>query len=190
MLIHPYLDSVSAIPLVVVLLVGSIAAFTDLRNFTIPNLVTLPLFASGLLFHSFATGGNGFTFAFLGGLCGFMFLIQFYVLGGMGAGDVKLLAAVGAWIGPVAVFVLFLVSAFLMGIYALVLTWMQGTLRLTLLKALLTLNHGMTIVKHLGADERVEQMVQRDDRRRRLIPYAAMVLAGIGVLIGMKCLLH
>jgi len=56
----------------------------------------------------------------VGGLgLGFSLLIVFYVYGGMGAGDVKLLAAVGAVVGPLNVFVGFLFASLLGGLYAL-----------------------------------------------------------------------
>jgi prepilin peptidase CpaA len=184
------LEPVSVISLVVVLVAGTVAAFTDLRDFKVPNLITLPLLIAGILFHGLDPSGNGFTFAVQGGLLGFSFLILFYVMGGMGAGDVKLLAAIGTWVGPSAIFALFIISALLGGLYALILTWRQGTLAENLLKVRVILQHGMTIFKHLGREERIEQAVKRDDRRRRLIPFAAMVLGGIALLVAAKFIVH
>src|SRR5262249_32422781 len=160
------LSSISVPVLVVLLIVGTVAAFTDLRNFMVPNIVTIPLLAGGLVYHAVVSGGSGFAFALEGGLLGFSILILFYVLGGIAAGDVELLAAMGSWIGPSGVLALFIVSAVLGGVYALILTWRQGTLLQCILKTQVLLQQGMTIVKHLGSEERVEELVQRDDRRQ------------------------
>jgi prepilin peptidase CpaA len=180
------IHSVATIPLLITLSAGVVAAVTDVRSFQIPNVVTFPLLGAAILFHTMASVGGGIGFALLGGAVGFACLILFYVLGAVGAGDVKLLTAVGAWIGPGGAFVLFLVAAVLMGLYATGLTWWQGTLQQNLVKATFILRQGMTIVKHLGEEERVEQVVRTDDRRRRLIPFAVMVLGGIALLAAVK----
>ena len=96
-----------------------LAAITDLRSQRIPNWLSLPLAAVGLVVHSFAVGGEGIAFAAAGLAAGFALLIPFYALGGMGAGDVKLLAAVGAWVGAKQVGIVFLATAALGGVYAL-----------------------------------------------------------------------
>ena len=111
-----------------VLLSGLLAAgITDLRSSRVPNLITFPLALFGLVFHTIADSGNGIVFS-LEGLClGFGLLLGFYVYGGMGAGDVKLLAAVGAVVGPLNVFVGFLFAALLGGLYAVaIMVWYLG----------------------------------------------------------------
>ncbi|MGI9862532.1 A24 family peptidase [Moorella naiadis] len=69
---------------------------TDFFKHIIPNYITLPLLAAGLLFN--LSAGN-----FNAGLRGFLacFLLGFvlFALGGLGGGDVKLMAAVGTWVG-------------------------------------------------------------------------------------------
>jgi prepilin peptidase CpaA len=117
-------------------------------------------------------------------------MILFYVMGGMGAGDVKLMAAVGAWIGPAAVLVLFVIAALFGGIYAAVMTWRHGTLKENVFKASFLFHQWYTILKHMGRDERIEQAVKRDDRRQRLVPFAAMILAGVVLLALLKFAVH
>ncbi len=69
------------------------AGFYDLKYKKVPNWLTYGLLLAAFLFH----GLNGaFMFSFLGGIVGFMWFLIPYMLGGMGAGDVKLLAATGA----------------------------------------------------------------------------------------------
>ena len=76
------------------------AVYTDLRDQRIPNLIVLAAAAVGLLSHLYVGGLQGAGFA-LGGLAlGMGFLLPFYALGGMAAGDVKLMGAVGAFLGP------------------------------------------------------------------------------------------
>src|SRR6187200_955437 len=88
-----------------------IAAFTDLWKFKVHNKLTLPLLVSGLAYHTAMDGWSGLGMSAVGALFGFAILISFYVLGGMGGGDVKLMAAIGAWLGwPLTLFV-FIVSA-------------------------------------------------------------------------------
>ncbi|APG26968.1 hypothetical protein A7E78_03445 [Syntrophotalea acetylenivorans] len=85
----------------------------------IPNLFNLVwvLFAFG--YHIYNTGLAGFSLAFLGLFAGLaLFLIPF-LMGGMGAGDVKALAALGALLGPATIFQVFIYTALWGGIMGL-----------------------------------------------------------------------
>ncbi|MCH8039719.1 MAG: prepilin peptidase [Nitrospinae bacterium] len=105
-----------------------LAAVTDLRWHKIPNALTLPTMVVGMLGHTLADGLGGFLFSFGGLVLGLGVLLGFYALGGMAAGDVKLLGAVGAILGPVEVFLVFLMTAVLGGLYALGVMVHQGGL--------------------------------------------------------------
>ena len=85
--------------------------------------------AFGLLYHLHAAGMNGLIFSLSGILAGAGLLLLFHLLGGMGAGDVKLMAAVGAILGPTDVFTAFLYSALIGGLYALVVLYRHGALQ-------------------------------------------------------------
>ena len=76
------------------------ACVTDLRSRRIPNALTFSAAAAALLAHGALGGWDGTTTAIAGYLVGLMLFLPFFLLGGMGAGDVKLIAAVGAWLGP------------------------------------------------------------------------------------------
>src|SRR5438093_10179017 len=80
--------------------VVGIACIFDLHSRRIPNILTLGAAAAALVAAGAAGGVAGFTSSLSGWLLATAFWIPFYALGGMGAGDVKLLAAVGAWLGP------------------------------------------------------------------------------------------
>jgi len=104
-----------------------VAGITDVRSSRVPNTLTFSLALVGLLFHSFSDGGNGVLFSVEGLGLGLVLLLAFYSYGGMGAGDVKLLAAIGAVIGPSHVFVAFLCTALLGGLYAIaMMIWCLG----------------------------------------------------------------
>src|SRR5512136_548273 len=92
----------------ILLIVLAIAAITDVRTRRIPNWLTYPTMGAGLSYHVYANGWQGFLFGLEGLLLGFALLLVFYLLGGMGAGDVKLMAGVGSILGPKIVFVAFL----------------------------------------------------------------------------------
>jgi prepilin peptidase CpaA len=82
----------------VIALIG-IAFFTDIRHRIIPNWLTLTAVLCGVLFHFIAEGLHGLIFSGCGLLCGFGILFILYLFGALGAGDVKLFAAIGALAG-------------------------------------------------------------------------------------------
>ena len=103
--------------LVIILVVG--AALTDFLWHKIPNILTFPSMGVGIVGHGVAYGWEGLGFS-LGGLgLGLVLLLGFYAMGGMAAGDVKLMAAVGAFVGPLNVFLVFLMTAILGGFYSI-----------------------------------------------------------------------
>jgi prepilin peptidase CpaA len=97
----------------------SVAAVTDLASQRVPNWLTLPVAALALVLHLSAAGAAG-ALDWVAGLgAGFGLLIGFYALGGMGAGDVKLMAAVGACLGASNALYIFLLTSLLGGLYAI-----------------------------------------------------------------------
>lgn len=96
------------------------ASVTDIRDHRIPNWLTLSGMVAGLTSYVLAGGFRGLLFSAEGLILGFALLVPFYVCGGMGAGDVKLLAAVGALLGPSGVMKAFLCTALVGGVYALI----------------------------------------------------------------------
>ena len=95
------------------------AAVTDFRWHKIPNVLTFPSMGLGLVGHGIAHGWDGIVLSLGGWALGLLLLLGFYAMGGMAAGDVKLLAAVGSILGPENVFQVFLIATLLGGLYAL-----------------------------------------------------------------------
>ena len=84
---------------VLVILAATIATFTDLRNMTIPNWLTLPLLVTGLLYSGLTEGTAGIIESLQGcAVAGGIFMMAYIMIGG-GGGDVKLMMALGSWLG-------------------------------------------------------------------------------------------
>jgi prepilin peptidase CpaA len=78
----------------------TLAAYRDLRSHRIPNALSLCGVIGGLGLQCVAAGPQGLASGLLGAILGLACFAPFYLLRAMGAGDVKLLAAVGAFLGP------------------------------------------------------------------------------------------
>ena len=173
------MENHATIPLIVVTAVATVAGVIDLRSFRVPNLLTVPLLITGLIYNVAANGLAGLQTSLLGALFGFGVLVFLYILGAMGAGDVKLLAGVGAWLGFWGTFYVFIVAALATGLCSLAMVVWQGGLGRAFTSIYIALYQAAALTRHLGAEERVEAAVKRSDRRRRLIPFAAMVALGV-----------
>jgi prepilin peptidase CpaA len=103
-----------------VVAVTLIAADTDYRSRRIPNLLTLPALLAALAIHAIAGGAHGVGQAALGALVAGGILLPGWLLGWMGAGDVKLMSAVGAWLAWPASLTASLAALIAGGVIALV----------------------------------------------------------------------
>ena len=95
-----------------------VAAVIDGWKLKVPNWITFPMILSGWIFGAAMGSWEGLGLSILGTVVGLALLLPAYAIGGMGAGDVKLLAGVGAWVGASVTFYAFCVSAILGGIIA------------------------------------------------------------------------
>ncbi len=98
-----------------------IAVYYDLRFRRIPNWLTFPAMIAGIAYHTYVGGIPALFLSFGGLLLGFALFFVFYAIGGMGAGDVKLMAAIGALLGPKDVLFAALYTAIAGGVYAILL---------------------------------------------------------------------
>jgi prepilin peptidase CpaA len=105
-------------------LVVALAVRQDLVEHRISNWLTLAALAAGLLIHSVFGGPDGFVHALAGAGVGLVCLLPLYLGKGMGAGDVKLMGAAGAFLGPLNAFVATLLSLVFGAVLAIVvLVW-------------------------------------------------------------------
>ena len=151
---------------------GLAGACTDLRSRRIPNLLTGPAMVVGLLLHLAAGGWKGCTGSLLALLlCGSIFF-AFHLAGGMGAGDVKLIAAEACLLGLPNAASLLLCTAISGGVLALALAVRAGKLKQTLANVLvLTMHH-----RRHGLRAHPELNVLNNNALR--LPYALAIASG------------
>jgi prepilin peptidase CpaA len=98
-----------------------VAAVIDGLKLKVPNWITFPLILTGWVYSATLSpyaGWEGLMYSLVGTAVGLALLLPLYAIGGMGAGDVKLLAGVGAWVWGTATTYAFAVSAVVGGVIA------------------------------------------------------------------------
>jgi prepilin peptidase CpaA len=112
--------------------VATTAAACDVRWRRIPNWLTLSAFVAGVLLHVLRAGVGGVPLALGGAALGLCILLPFYFVHAMGAGDVKLLASIGALVGPQALVSVAIYAAVVGGAISVVMLARRGRLQLSL----------------------------------------------------------
>ena len=92
----------------------------DLLTKRIPNWWTFPAMAIGLIAQTYLRSGAGALDSSLAIIVALFLYLPIYVVGAMGAGDIKLLMAIGAWTNPRFVFCVAIIAVFIGGSYALI----------------------------------------------------------------------
>src|ERR1041384_8141964 len=111
-----------------------IISYYDVCYRRIPNLFVLATLASGILINTFLGGLNGALTSLGGCFIGFTLMFVLHVFGAMGAGDVKLFAAIGALTGAHLVLPTFLIVALTGGILGVVSMLRAGQLKFTMMR--------------------------------------------------------
>lgn len=114
-----FLHQGEGLPLLLASAFLCVACATDTFLSKIPNPLNLILLLAGFFYHGYTSGASGLGLALAGTLLGGALLIVPYLLGGMGAGDVKALAALGALLGPWDVLQTFLYAGLAGGVMAM-----------------------------------------------------------------------
>lgn len=174
---------------VLVVAFTAVAAVTDFRTKRLPNWLTVPCFAAGLVFHmalgayhgGLAGMGQSLLWSLAGFGTGFGILLGLWLIGGGGAGDVKLMGALGAWLGWKATLYVFVISTLLVLVFAI------GSLAWSMI------DRGMGYVRRRylspasaprglsGEDARVAMKT-----RRRLMPYGVPVALATWLVLGLQ----
>ncbi len=161
-LVYPAAASLCAV-------VGSIF---DVRSRRVPNFLTGPAILLGLLLHFLIGGWSDLGSSLAAGLiCGLVFLV-FYLAGGMGAGDVKLITAVGCLSGMHDVAFLLALTGVAGGVMALGLALVRGRLKETFGNVIALVTHHRTE----GLTPHPEINVLNASTLR--LPYALAITAG------------
>ncbi len=103
-----------------------LAAWIDGKELRVPNWITFPMVLTGLIFSTYMGGWGGFGAGMLGMVVGLLTLMPLYAVGGMGAGDVKLMAGIGAWLGWQITLYAFCVSVIVGAIMAVCMVLWRG----------------------------------------------------------------
>ncbi len=106
-----------------VCLVLIVAAYIDGKELRVPNWITYPMVFSGLIYNVWAADGAGLGMALVGMFVGLLCLLPLYAVGGMGAGDVKLMAGIGAWLGWQITLYSFATTTIVGAVMAVVMVW-------------------------------------------------------------------
>jgi len=102
------------------LTVAMVACICDLRSRRIPNVLTFGAALLALAAHLLFGGTAGVAVGAEGWLLGLALFFPMFALGGLGAGDVKLLGAFGAWLGPSSIVFVAFYSTLVGGVIALI----------------------------------------------------------------------
>ena len=152
-----------------------IAAWWDIRHRRIPNWLTL----SGLViaFALRSAGGLGsVTAGILGAALAFGLALPFFSVGGLGGGDVKLLAAVGAFLGPAQLVLALVVMAVTGGVMAVVTIVRHRAYKKTLVNVRTILSSGFGSGKRRGKGSLAMPTVSSPDALT--IPYGVAIALG------------
>ena len=101
------------------LIVVGTATYTDLRSRRIPNWLVFPFLVGGVSVSCWLSGWHGLGRSLAGMALGALIYGFLFWMGGMGAGDVKLCAAIGAWIGPKQLLIALVLTSVVGGLMAL-----------------------------------------------------------------------
>jgi prepilin peptidase CpaA len=152
-------------------------AWTDVRTHRIPNLLNLFCALSGLGYRIGAWGWHGLEDGLLGMALGFALMVGFYLFAGMGAGDVKALAALGTWLGPWNTFLLFIFMGFSGLPLIIVFLWYRGQL-LSKLRQLWAYVVNLALLRSRAAANPGKTPPAPEER----MPYAVAIALGMVIL--------
>jgi prepilin peptidase CpaA len=162
------------------LAIAAAACVFDLRWRRIPNLLTFGGAAAGLAYALAMHGAAGLISSGGGWLAGAALFLPFFLLRGMGAGDVKLLACIGAWLGPGPVVWVALYTAIAGGVLAVAVALAAGYLRRALTNVSL-----MVLYWRVSGLRPVPEVTLAGSRGPRL-PYAIPIAAGTALALWLR----
>lgn len=148
----------------IAVVVGLAAIVDDLWRRRISNWISVTALAAGLIWQLSVNGLPGILYGVGGALLGFVVFLVFYVLGGMGGGDVKLMTGFGALLGAGRLLEAALWTAGVGGLLALSVLAFRAVRQKLLPR---------------DADAAVESLSEEEKKRRESIPYAPAIALGV-----------
>ncbi len=159
-----------------------LASWIDYSQRRVPNWLNLALILLGFAVQGWWFGGSGLGTGLGGMLTGFGLLIVPWMMNGMGAGDVKLMAAIGVWLGPMLTLYSFALGAVIGGLAAVVMIVSTGRLRMACANFGLILakcSNPQTVFSEVGSAKSFGVTSQ-------LLPYGVPLTAGTLVILAAK----
>ncbi len=155
------------------LAIAVVAAVADLRTKRIPNWLTYGGIISALAGRLVMLGWPGLKDGLEGMLLGSSVFLILFVLGGMGGGDVKLMAAVGAFAGTASIAPLLIATAVAGGVMAVVMMTLRGRILITLWNSLELARH------HMTAGLQPHPVLNVRESHSMRLPFAPAIAAGV-----------
>ena len=149
-----------------------VAGVLDWRSRRIPNWLTAPGLFVGIIANTVFSGWSGAKASLLGAGLGLLLLLPFVLIRSLGAGDWKLVGALGAFLGPGNLLNVLLVTILVAGLMALALILWKGRLKQTMRNILHIL--GSLFSFHLPGPE-----VSLDSQQSLKIPFGVAVAAAV-----------
>ena len=168
-----------------VLIPGTLlASWIDYAQRRVPNWLNLALLLCGLSTQAWFFGWSGVGAGLLGMLVGFGLLIVAWMMHGMGAGDVKLMAAIGAWLGPMLTLYSFGLGAVIGGVTAVVMILSTGRLRMA------CVNIGLIMAKCSSPQTVFSEAhsAKSFGTTSQLLPYGVPLTVGTLIILAAKTL--
>ena len=155
------------------------AALSDLKWRRLPNWLNVAALVAALVAHTVFGGLSGLGFALLGFATGFGILFVLWLIGGGGGGDVKLMGALGAWLGAGLTLKVFLISAVLIAVMAV------GIMAL----AFFANGFGYVKKRYMAVGKTKQQVPSSRNAPRkkpyRILPYAVPVALGTWLVLAL-----
>jgi prepilin peptidase CpaA len=151
-----------------------VAAAIDGYKLKVPNWITFPMIVSGWAFNIATGGWAGLGWSLLGTAVGLGLLLPAYAIGGMGAGDVKLFAGVGAWMLPETTLYAFCWAAIIGGVIAVAMVLVCGEWRKHKNQFLMIFTEIVTI----GNPAELSAIAAERKSSMRLLPYGIPLAIG------------
>ena len=154
------------------LLCASAGSVLDVRERRIPNCITGPAIAGGLILHGVTGGWHGLAGSALAGAIAGALFLTLYLAGGMGGGDVKMMAAVGCIDGLASLRCAVIATAIAGGLFALGVSLYRGRIGET------ARNVGSLLLHYRTAGFTPHPNLNLGNRHALRIPYAVAIAAG------------
>jgi prepilin peptidase CpaA len=167
-------------PIHIALVVAALACVSDWRSRRIPNLLTFTSAIAAIACQFFLGGTGAAVVGATGWFVGIALFFPIFALGGLGAGDVKLLGAIGAWLGPSVVLRVALYSTMAGGVLALALAVRSGYARTAFRNIAFLLRYWMTV------GIRPAEGLTLTEQHAPKLAYAFPVLTGVLVTLWLR----